>query len=128
LAIASTLLKGAMRPREGTQQFMIPQPPAKSVRPSRASARIRASADGGWMSEKYPLLAEEEECFFLTSPFIEPDGLDHLAQGKVLTGFSLLLLDSKKSLTLSGGFATLCDSRLKRVEVVGTSPFNNIVA
>ena len=26
------------------------------------------------MSEKYPLLAEEEECFFLTSPFIEPDG------------------------------------------------------
>jgi hypothetical protein len=74
LAIASTLLEGAMRPREGTQQFMIPQPPAKSVRPSRASARIRASADGGWMSEKYPLLAEEEECFFLTSPFIEPDG------------------------------------------------------
>jgi len=57
---------------------MIPQSPAKSVRPSRASARIRASADGGWMSEKYPILAEEEECFFLTSPFIEPDGL-HLA-------------------------------------------------
>jgi hypothetical protein len=28
------------------------------------------------MSEKYPLLAEEEECFFLTSPFIEPDGLE----------------------------------------------------
>jgi hypothetical protein len=53
---------------------MIPQPPAKSVRPSRAPAKIRASADGGWMSEKYPLLAEEEECFFLTSPFIEPDG------------------------------------------------------
>jgi hypothetical protein len=26
------------------------------------------------MSEKYPLLAEEEGCFFLTSPFIEPDG------------------------------------------------------
>jgi hypothetical protein len=25
------------------------------------------------MSEKYPLLAEEEGCFFLTSPFIEPD-------------------------------------------------------
>jgi hypothetical protein len=23
------------------------------------------------MSEKYPLLAEEEGCFFLTSPFIE---------------------------------------------------------
>jgi hypothetical protein len=31
------------------------------------------------MSEKHPLLAEEEECFFLTSPFIEPDGLDYLA-------------------------------------------------
>jgi hypothetical protein len=28
------------------------------------------------MSEKHPLLAEEEECFFLTSPFIEPDGLE----------------------------------------------------
>ena len=28
------------------------------------------------MSEKYPILAEEEECFFLTSPFIEPDGHD----------------------------------------------------
>jgi hypothetical protein len=55
---------------------MIPQPPAKSVRPSCASARIRASVDGGWMSEKHPLLAEEEECFFLTSPFIEPDGLE----------------------------------------------------
>jgi hypothetical protein len=79
LAIASTLLDGAMRPREGTHQFMIPQPPAKSVRPSRAPAKIRASADGGWMSEKYPLLAEEEECFFLTSPFIEPDGLERLA-------------------------------------------------
>ena len=76
LAIASTLLKGAMRPREGTHQFMIPQPPAKSVRPSRAPAKIRASADGGWMSEKYPLHADEEKCFFLTSPFIEPDGHD----------------------------------------------------
>jgi hypothetical protein len=54
---------------------MIPQPPAKSVRPGRAPAKIRASADGGWMSEKYPLHAEEEECFILTSPFIEPDGL-----------------------------------------------------
>lgn len=40
----------------------------------RAPARIRASADGGWMSEKHPLLAEEDKCFFLTSPFIEPDG------------------------------------------------------
>ncbi len=40
----------------------------------RAPARIRASADGGWMSKKHPLLAEEEECFYLTSPFIEPDG------------------------------------------------------
>jgi hypothetical protein len=26
------------------------------------------------MSEKHPLLAAEEECFYLTSPFIEPDG------------------------------------------------------
>ena len=41
----------------------------------RAPAWIRASADGGWMSEKHPLLAEEEKCFYLTSPFIEPDGL-----------------------------------------------------
>lgn len=62
---------------------MIPQPPAKSVRPSRASARIRASADGGWMSEKYPLLAEEEECFFLTSPFIEPDGLERIGMSEI---------------------------------------------
>ena len=30
------------------------------------------------MSEKYSLLAEEEECFFLTSPFIEPDGVECL--------------------------------------------------
>ena len=28
------------------------------------------------MSEKYPLLAAEEKCFYLTSPFIEPDGLE----------------------------------------------------
>jgi hypothetical protein len=27
------------------------------------------------MSEKYPLLAAEEKCFYLTSPFIDPDGL-----------------------------------------------------
>ena len=33
------------------------------------------------MSEKYPLLAEEEECFFLTSPFIEPDGHGRLGIG-----------------------------------------------
>jgi hypothetical protein len=26
------------------------------------------------MSEKYPPLAAEEKCFYLTSPFIEPDG------------------------------------------------------
>jgi NAD(P)-dependent dehydrogenase (short-subunit alcohol dehydrogenase family) len=26
------------------------------------------------MSKKHPLLAEEEEYFYLTSPFIEPDG------------------------------------------------------
>jgi hypothetical protein len=62
---------------------MIPQSPAKSVRPSRASARIRASADGGWMSEKYPLLAEEEGCFFLTSPFIEPEGQRRVFGGAV---------------------------------------------
>jgi hypothetical protein len=30
------------------------------------------------MSEKYPLLAAEEKCFYLTSPFIEPDGLDSI--------------------------------------------------
>ena len=62
---------------------MIPQPPAKSVRPSRAPDKIRASADGGWMSEKYPLLAEQEECFFLTSPFIEPDGHERAAARRV---------------------------------------------
>ena len=42
----------------------------------RAPARNRASADGGWMSEKHPFLAEEEKCFYLKSPLIEPDGLD----------------------------------------------------
>jgi hypothetical protein len=31
------------------------------------------------MSEKHPLLVEEEECFFLTSPFIEPDGHERAA-------------------------------------------------
>ncbi len=40
----------------------------------RAPARIHASADRGWMSKKHPLLAEEEECFYLTSSSIEPDG------------------------------------------------------
>jgi hypothetical protein len=43
--------------------------------------------DGGWMSEKHPLLAEEEECFFLTSPFIEPDGLVK----PLLSGWSLMV-------------------------------------
>lgn len=59
---------------------MIPQLLAKSVRLSRASAWIRASADRGWMSEKHPLLAAEGKRFYLTSPFIEPDGLEHFAE------------------------------------------------
>ena len=42
------------------------------------------------MSEKYPLLAAEEKCFYLTSPFIEPDGVEHPAEGKVLTVSDLL--------------------------------------
>jgi hypothetical protein len=41
---------------------------------SMSKARIRADADGDSMSEKHPLLAEEAECFYMTSPFIEPDG------------------------------------------------------
>jgi hypothetical protein len=43
---------------------------ARRARPGLVHLRT-----GGWMSEKHPLLSEEEKCFYLTSPFIEPDGL-----------------------------------------------------
>jgi hypothetical protein len=39
---------------------------------NHAPAKRIAAASGGWMSEKFPLLAVEEKCFLLTSPFIEP--------------------------------------------------------
>ena len=39
---------------------------------NRARAKCVAAANRGWMSEKYPLPAGQEKCFYLTSPFIEP--------------------------------------------------------
>jgi hypothetical protein len=40
-----------------------------------APARVRAAADRGLDVRKHPRLAVKEECFYVTSPFIEPDGL-----------------------------------------------------
>lgn len=59
---------------------MTPQITGDIALARRAPARDRAAADGGWMSEKHPLLAVEEACFYLTSPFIEPDGLERAVQ------------------------------------------------
>lgn len=57
-------------------QFMTPQTTGEIGSTNCAPARTLAAAVGGWMSEKHRLLAEEQECFYLTSIFIELDGLE----------------------------------------------------
>jgi len=47
-----------MRPREERINSLITQTTGEIGSARRAPARIRAAADGGWMSEKHPLLAE----------------------------------------------------------------------
>jgi hypothetical protein len=54
---------------------MTPQITGEIGSARRAPARVRATADRGLDVRKTSPPAEEEECFYLTSPFIEPDGL-----------------------------------------------------
>jgi hypothetical protein len=68
LAIAITLLKGAMRPSERTHQFMTSQITGEIGSAKRAPTRIRAAANGGWMAENIPL-RRSGEVFLLDIPF-----------------------------------------------------------
>jgi hypothetical protein len=54
LAIAITLLNGAMKPRERTQKNMIPQMSDAFGEASRAPEKSSWNCELGWMSEKYP--------------------------------------------------------------------------
>jgi hypothetical protein len=51
---------------------MTPRASRESEKENRARAKCMGAANRGWMSEKYPLPAGQEKCFYLTSPFIEP--------------------------------------------------------
>src|SRR5271165_3152031 len=65
LAIANTLLAGAKARSERRNQDAA----ATDSRSSTKSCRRRGAG-----SQKKTPLSKEEECFFLTSPFIEPGG------------------------------------------------------
>jgi hypothetical protein len=47
---------------------------------NHARAKSVAAANRGWMSEKYLPPADQEKCFLLTSPFIEPAMIEEVEQ------------------------------------------------
>ena len=51
---------------------MTPSTSHGSEKENHARAKRVAAANRGWMSEKYSSPADQEKCFYLTSPFIEP--------------------------------------------------------
>ena len=73
LAIATRCLQAHRKPPEKTRTKMTPRASRESEKENRARAKCMGAANRGWMSEKYPLPAGQEKCFYLTSPFIEPD-------------------------------------------------------
>jgi hypothetical protein len=66
-------------------------------------------------------------CRFAPDLFGPPDGLEHLAEGKVLAGFALLFLDSKIILDILNRLCNASHLWFQMNEEVGTFPFNNPV-
>ncbi len=74
LAIASTLLESAEEAAGKTRTKMTPGISPRCEKENHARAKRVAAANRGWMLEKISPWAGRQKCFYLTSPFIEPDG------------------------------------------------------
>ena len=93
LAIASALLASAQKAAGRTRTKMTPRTSRESEKENRARAKCISAANRGWMSEKYPLPAGQEKCFYLTSPFIEPATSQLISLGGTATeGFAAVSL------------------------------------
>lgn len=69
------------------------------------------------MSEKHPLLAAEEKCFYLTSPFIEPDGHGNANTVRLTCELFLAISSHIDRRTQS---CAVSDLRLCRVKIRGS--------
>jgi hypothetical protein len=69
---ARLLLAGAKEAAGRTRKNMTPRTSHGSEKENRARAKSIAAANRGWMSEKVLPPVDQEKCFYLTSPFIEP--------------------------------------------------------